>query len=182
MLKKIILLVSSTFLFFFAAISFSQTTTNNCIITKQEISAAQKDWGDGLVHIGKVYSSGGNYSKETQNFINNFYAYQYGPVLFKPTKAVEKPFRLTNEGALSYFIGKNKNFPEDKGFALQPWTKVQFKNAEFFIHGDYAVVMGKYFFTPKKGKAVEVEYTLGYIADNNCKLKINLQHSSLPSK
>jgi hypothetical protein len=37
-----------------------------------------------------------------------------------------------------------------------------------------------YFFTPKEGKEVKVEYTFGYIKGKDGKLKINLHHSSLP--
>jgi len=174
------MLVIGIFLFSFTVVSFAQTTNNQ--ITKQEIITAQKNWGDGIVLIGKVYSDGGDYRKEALNFINKFYAYQYGPVLFKPTKALEKQFRLNKESALSYFVDGNKKIPEDKGFALHPWIKIQFQNAGFFIHGDYAVAMGKYFFTPQKGKIVEVEYTFGYIKDKDGNLKINLHHSSLPYK
>lgn len=149
-------------------------------ITEQEIAQAQKIWGDGVVAIGKAYSKGGNYKRAAENHVDSLYSYQFGPVLFKPTKAADKQFRLTREGAVSYFIGDDKNFPEDKGFALQPWTKVRFENAGTYIHGDYAVAMGNYFFTPKEGKEVKVEYTFGYIKGKDGKLKINLHHSSLP--
>ena len=106
--------------------------------------------------------------------------YHTGQVLFKPTKAADVRFRMTKEGAVSYFIGHNKNFPEDKGFALQPWTAVRFKNAGVYINGDVAVAMGKYFFTPLKGNVVKVEYAFGYVKGRDGKLKIFLHHSSLP--
>ena len=149
-------------------------------ITEKEIVQAQKTWGDGVVAIGKAYTDGGNYKKAAEDIVDSLYAYQLGPVLFCPTKAAEEQFRLTREGAVSYFVGGDTNFPEDKGFALQPWTKVRFENAGTFIHGDYAVSMGNYFFTPKKGEEVKVEYTFGYIKGKDGKLKINLHHSSLP--
>ena len=38
----------------------------------------------------------------------------------------------------------------------------------------------EYFFTTKDGQEIKVEYTLGYVEDKDGKLKINLQHSSLP--
>jgi hypothetical protein len=155
-------------------------STNKNTITKQEIIQAQKAWGNGVVAIGKAYSQHGDYKKVAENIANTFYAYQLGPVLFKPTKTAKHQFRLTKEGAISYFVGGNKRFPEDEGFALQPWTKVKFKNAGLFIDGNYAVAMGNYFFTPAQGKPIKVEYTFGYIKDKAGKLKINLQHSSLP--
>ena len=98
----------------------------------------------------------------------------------QPTKAADIKFRTTKEGAISYFIGHNKNFPEDKGFALKPWTNVQFKNAATYINGNVAMAMGKYFFTPQKGDVVKVEYTFGYVKNDDGKLKIVLHHSSLP--
>ena len=161
-------------------ISSSGFSQSQSPIAKQEIIQAQKAWGDGLVSIGKAYSDKKDYKKVATKLINDLYAYQFGGILFKPSRVCEKPFRLTKEGALSYFIGGNKNFPEDKGFALEPWIKVRFENAAISIHGNYAVAMGNYYFTPKKGQTIKVEYTFGYIKDKNGKLRINLQHSSLP--
>jgi len=149
-------------------------------ITAEEIAQAQQVWGDGIVAIGKVYTDGGNYSKAAEDHIDTLYAFQSGPVLFKPTKAAVVQFRLTREGALSYFVAGNDKFPEDHGFAIQPWTKVRFENAATYIHGDYAVAMGNYFFTQLDGEEVKVEYTFGYIKDENGKLRINVHHSSLP--
>lgn len=162
--------------------SIGVSQTGKSPITKQEIIQAQKAWGDGLVSIGKAYTDKKDYKKVATKLINDLYAYQLGDVLFKPTKAFEKPFRLTKEGAISYIVGGDKNFLEDKGFALEPWINVRFENAAIFIHDNYAVAMGNYFFTPKKGKTIKVEYTFGYIKDKDGKLRINLQHSSLPYK
>ncbi|NGX28043.1 MAG: hypothetical protein K940chlam1_00216 [Candidatus Anoxychlamydiales bacterium] len=161
-------------------ISSSGCSKSQSPITKQEIIQAQKAWGDGLVSIGKAYSDKKDYKNVATKLVNDLYAYQLGEVLFKPSLAYAKPFRLTEKGALSYFIGDDKNFPEDKGFALVPLIKVRFANVGFFIQDNYAVAMGNYFFTPKKGKTIKVEYTFGYIKDKNGKLRIHLQHSSLP--
>lgn len=47
------------------------------------------------------------------------YGYNIGPVLFKPTlTVVPQTFRPTKEGALAYFVGSDKDFPNDSGFAL----------------------------------------------------------------
>jgi hypothetical protein len=173
-------LLFSFILIGFFVISFQACADNNTPITKQEILQAQTTWGNGVVAIGTAYSQHGDYKKVAKNVVDNLYAYQSGPVLFKPTKTAEQQFRLTREGAIAYFVGGNKNFPEDKGFALQPWTNVKFENAGLFIDGNYAVAMGNYFFTPAEGKPVKVEYTFGYIKDKTGKLRINLQHSSLP--
>ncbi|WP_291328028.1 hypothetical protein [Desulfovibrio sp. UCD-KL4C] len=151
-------------------------------ISVSEVEDAQKMWGDMLIEVGKAYSENGNYTKVTQNLIDQLYAYNYdkGIVLFKPTKAKIEPFRNTREGAISYFIGDSSTFQEDKGFALAPWVDVKFKNDEMYMHGNLAIAMGEYFFTDPKGNTVKVEYTFGYIKDVSGALKIVLHHSSLP--
>ena len=44
------------------------------------------------------------------------------------------PFRLTREGALSYFI--TGSIAEDTGFALEPWKSVRFANAGVVTLGE----------------------------------------------
>jgi hypothetical protein len=60
-------------------------------------------------------------------------------------------FRLTFEGAKSYFIGETVRFSEDSGFALQPWTNVRFENASVILNDNTATAMGNYFFTQTNG-------------------------------
>lgn len=177
-MKNLRHLIAIAFILIIPAIGFSHS--DKAIITTEEVIQSQKDWGNGIVAIGTAYEQKRDYQKITQNLINNLYAYQYGPVLFGPTQAADHQFRLTKEGALSYFIGGNKNFPKDKGFALKPWTNVRFENAGIFLHGNYAVAMGNYYFTPKNGDPVKVEFSFGYIKDSDGKLRINLHHSSFP--
>ncbi len=156
--------------------------TQNTTITISEIEAAQKQWAQGLVEIGAAYTSGGNYQQTASDLINKLYAYNYerGVVLFKPTKAVEAPFRRSHQSALSYFVGGDKYYPEDKGFALAPWVNIKFNNDAIYVHGDVAVVMGQYTFTNADNDQAQVEYTLGYVKDAQGNLKIFIQHSSLP--
>ncbi|MEA2116656.1 MAG: phosphoribosyl-AMP cyclohydrolase, partial [Thermodesulfobacteriota bacterium] len=140
-------------------------------ITAEEITQAQQAWGEGIVAIGKVFTDRGDYSKAAENHIDTLYDFQSGTVLFKPTKAADKQFRLTREEALSYFVGGNEKYAEDHGFAIQPWVKVRFENAAIFLHGNYAVAMGNYFFTPLDGEEIKVEYSFGYIKDDAGKLR-----------
>ena len=42
--------------------------------------------------------------------------------------------------------------------------------------------MGNYFFTAADGAEVKVEYTFGYIEDDNGGLRIQLHHSSIPAE
>jgi hypothetical protein len=149
-------------------------------ITAEEIAKAQRVWGDGIVTIGKVFADKGDYVKAAENHLDTLYAFEKGPVLFKPTMATKDQFRMTREAALSYFVGGNDNYSEDDGFANLPWTKVRFENTATYIHGDYAVAMGNYFFTDLDGSEAKVEYTFGYIKGPDGKLKINLHHSSVP--
>lgn len=150
------------------------------MITKQMILDAQKLWGDGIVAIGKAKTDGGNYVAAAQMHLDNLYAYDLGPVLFKPTKASQLQFRGDIVSALSYFVGENPKYPEDHGFALQPWTAVRFENAGFVEGEEQALAMGNYFFTTTSGEEVKVEYSFGYVTDSQGNLKINLHHSSLP--
>lgn len=151
--------------------------TAHADITTQMILDAQKEWGDGIVAIGKAKTDGGDYKKAAKVHIDTLYDYQSGPVLFKPTKASDDQFRETFSQAHSYFVtGEVK---EDGGFAINPWTKVRFDNHKMYIEDDIAMAMGNYYFTTPEGEEVKVEYTFGYRLDGD-DLKIILHHSSLP--
>lgn len=150
------------------------------MITLDNIENIQKEWGDSLVKLGSLKSNKEACDNEVESLINRLYGYQNGTVLFKPTKAKDNQFRLTFEGAKSYFIGENSDFSEDKGFALEPWTNVRFENASVILNEKTAIAMGNYFFTETNGSVVKVEYTFGYFMNENNDLKINLHHSSLP--
>ncbi len=149
-------------------------------ITEQEITEAQHKWGDGIVAIGQAFLDKDDFIKVAKNHLDTLYGFEFGIVLFKPTKASKIQFRPTREGALSYFIGENSSYPEDRGFALQPWSNVRFENYNISIHGDHAIAMGNYFFMHLDGTEVKVEYTFGYIKTPSGELKIYLHHSSLP--
>jgi hypothetical protein len=149
-------------------------------ITALEITEAQRIWGESFVAIGKAFTDKEDYIKAAENHLDILYAFDAGTVLFKPTRVADTQFRLTREAALSYFVGGNDKYKEDSGFANHPWTKVRFENTATYIHGDYAVAMGNYFFAELDGIEIKVEYTFGYIKGSDGKLKINLHHSSVP--
>ena len=152
------------------------------VITKDEVIKAQEIWGKAIIEIGSLKNNRISLEKKTKSVVNELYAFELGTVLFKPTKAAENQFRLTKNGAVSYFIGDNKNYPEDKGFALEPWIKVRFENAEVILENNRALAMGNYYFTDQQGNKIKVEYTFGYIKDSNQKLRIDVHHSSVPYK
>ncbi|ALV29882.1 hypothetical protein ADZ37_13585 [Pannonibacter phragmitetus] len=150
-------------------------------ITQAEVEAAQRAWADALLEIGAAGEP--DKAKEIAvKRVGELYGYEIGPVLFKPT-LTETPqtFRTTEEGAISYFVGQNPDYPKDKGFALQGWTDVQIENAAIFISDETAQTMGKVRFTSKDGGIVEVDKTWGYVRDASGKLQIMVHHSSLPN-
>ena len=157
------------------------THAETATITEQEVRDVQNLWGEGIVHIGTIYRDKGDYQQAAMDHINRFYNYQDGVVLFKPTLASEKQFRTDVEGALSYFIGDNENYPEDHGFALKPWSSVRWENTGTKIIGNMAVAMGNYYFTPaKQGDPVKVEYSFAYTKDEEGALRIILHGSHIP--
>jgi len=148
-------------------------------ITADDVAAAQQGWGEGIVNIGKVHSQGGDVAAAATDHINRFYAYEDGAeILFKPTLAAEDQFRGTFAEALSYFIGTENS--EDNGFAIAPYTNVRWENEGTITDGDSALAMGNYYFTDTDGNETKVEYTFGYIRNDNDEVVINLHHSSLP--
>lgn len=153
----------------------------NTIISEQEVLDAQKAWGEGIVKIGKVYSEDGDYKTAATEHINEFYNYQEGSVLFKPTLTSEKQFRTDFQGALSYFIGGDEDYSEDHGFAIKPWSNVRWENIGTKIIDNMAIAMGNYYFTPAEGgDEVKVEYSFAYTKNEDGKLKIILHDSHLP--
>jgi hypothetical protein len=147
-------------------------------ITEADVQAAQQAWGEGIVTIGQAYTNGEDYRAAATAHIEQFYAYGDHTILFKPTLASEEQFRGDFDGALSYFVGGS--IEEDGGFAIAPYTNVRWENEGTIIDSDSAMAMGNYFFTTTEGEEVKVEYSFGYVQDEDGELKIVLHHSSLP--
>ena len=147
-------------------------------MTNDLIEAAQKAWGDGIVRIAAAHTAGEDFTQVAHDHVTTLYAYGLTPVLFKPTLASEDQFRGDIDSALSYFIGREGT--EDTGFAIKGWTNVRFENEGLYSGSDLAMAMGNYFFTDPDGSEVKVEYSFGYVRGADGKLKIMLQHSSVP--
>tara|TARA_B110000444_G_C18538790_1_gene454695 strand:+ start:41 stop:502 length:462 start_codon:yes stop_codon:yes gene_type:complete len=150
------------------------------MITKEEVLSEQKQWSDGLLNIGRLYSESADYKQVAANYLSELYGFHRGEVLFKPTLASVQQFRLTKESALSYFIGGNSNFDEDNGFALLGWKAVRFENIGIKIEENIAIAMGNYFFMKENNSEVKVEYTFVYKKDDSGKLYIILHDSHFP--
>lgn len=159
--------------------------TKQGAITEADVNAAQQAWCNGLVMISQAHKRGEDYTAVANQVIDDLYDYKEGKVFFKPTLAHGKnTFRPTREGALSYFIGGSKNFPEDKGFALKDWVKVRYDNnaAEngIQIHGDVAITMGNVYLTNAKGDEVMVDKTFVFRRGSDGKLRLCAHKSALP--
>jgi hypothetical protein len=159
--------------------------TGQTAITEDEVNAAQQAWCDGLLKIGKISRDGGDYKAAAAEVIDNLYDYGDGKVFFKPTLASGKnTFRPTREGAISYFVGGNREFPEDSGFALKNWAMVRYDNNAsengIQIFGNIAITMGNMYFTNTKGEQVMVDKTFVFRKGKDGKLRLCVHKSALP--
>lgn len=156
------------------------------LITVEEVLNAQQQWCDALIEIGEVYAAGGDYHQVTESVITRLYDYDNGQVIFKPTLAFgDQTFRLSKQGAVSYFASGDPNFPNDKGFALQPWVAAEFQNIGndhngIQLYGDMAIGAGHVHFTGADGGEVTVEKIFGYRKYDDGSVRIILHNSSLP--
>ena len=152
-------------------------------VTEEEVLAAQKGWGDGLVKIATTYDEKGfdAAKAEAEAVIDGGYGYQIAPVLFKPTLTTgDQVFRPTREGALSYFVGGNPKYPNDGGFALKGWRDVKIENAAIFLEGSTGTSVGNVIITDKDGNVTKVDKTWTFLKDADGKMRIMAHHSSLP--
>jgi len=154
-------------------------------ITEDQVNAAQQAWCDGLIAIGKIHQAAGNFRATAASLINDLYDYSEGVVFFKPTMAHGKQtFRATSKGALSYFVGGDPDFPDDKGFALQPWARVCYENnaAEngIQIHGNIAITMGNVYLTDYHHNEIMVDKTFAFRLCPDQRLRLCVHKSALP--
>lgn len=158
------------------------------IITYDEVNAAQQAWCDALVKIGQIKEEGGDYRAYAETVLSEAYNYDYGKVFFKPTLAYgDRTFRNDKKGALSYFVGGDPNYPEDKGFALRPWVQARYdnagdKNEGIQIYGSVAITMGNIYVVDKDGNETMVDKTWVFRKGKDGKLRIIVHKSSLPYK
>ena len=102
-------------------------------------------------------------------------------MLFKPTlSGGSQTFRPTKEGALSYFIGGNSDYPNDNGFKLKPWVKVWYSKEDFILHGDLAIVQCNVHFIGDDDSHIFVNKSFVFKLCDDGKIRIILHQSSLP--
>ena len=148
------------------------------MVTREQVEAAQAAWGEAVVYVGSA-TDWDESRRRADAVVNASYVLD-GSLLFGPTKAAHIQFRHDLRGAVSYFVGRDTQYPEDKGFALEPWTHVEFENAGVICRNDYAAAMGNYYFTRPDGSRLMADYSFVYIPDETGELLIQLHHSALP--
>jgi hypothetical protein len=166
-----------------AAHAHGQAAATGQAITEAQVIAAQQAWCNALVSISQAHTQRGPAAARAlaEQVIDSAYAYQMGPVLFKPTLTVApQTFRTTRAGALAYFVGGDSNFPRDDGFALKGWTACNAQKAAVFIAGHAASWMGNIMLTGANGQVTTVDKTWKFVRDSNGRLRIAVHHSSLP--
>ena len=111
------------------------------MFTKELVQSTLQTWCDNVVAVGKVHTEGGDVAAFATQVLSDNYDYDNGHVLFKPTLCFgEQTFRPTKEGALSYFVSGNSDFPNDGGFMLKPWGKVWFTDEDCVLEGNLAIL------------------------------------------
>ena len=152
-------------------------------ITQEDLTDTIKKWGNGLIAISTAFECGGieKATSTASELLDKLYGFEFGPILFKPTlSGGAQTFRPTKQGALSYFVGNDLNYPSDKGFAIKYWREVKPETSALMIDGTVAMWMGWMTFKDKDGNLVKVDKSFGFRKSPSGDLKIILHHSSLP--
>ena len=162
-------------------------------ITRKEVRNAFRGWTNALVDISQTYKKEGfEAAKElTEAVIDGGYAYQIGPVAFKPTWANgDQTFRTTRKGAVSYFVGGDEDY-DDLGFAIgsppdpvtgerSAWKDSWFDLSVRRFDGETAIVQGLLYTEAEDGTVGYVDKTWGFQKDDLGNVRIVLHHSSSP--
>ena len=133
-------------------------------------------WKDGVIGIGSVFKSDGDYKKEATSFIGKHYAFNESNVLFKPTFTKQVIFRNNKEDALSYFI--KGDIIEDNGFAIKPWKSIEPLEIHINIEDNFSIAMGVLELSPFSDEnPTKIAFT--FILDEfDNGIKIKAHHSS----
>jgi hypothetical protein len=154
------------------------------VITEDEVGNMSTAWGDTLINISKTYEGEGFDAAKnfTEKAIDKFFCYHLGiPVGLKPSRSIApQTFRTTPEAALAYYVGNNSDYPNDTGFALRGWVKVENYPATILLLGRIALSMGTELLTNKDGNVTLVDKTWGLLKEDNGNICIMIQHGSVP--
>ena len=164
----------------------------NKTISYEELLKAQETWCSALVSISDTYHTKGykEAKKLASEVIDVAYGYDIGPVAFNPTWTHgNKNFRTTKRGALSYFVGGDKKFRQDPGFAIgsdqrerSKWVNCKPENSVVQLLGGTANSMGNVIITAENGYTSVVDKTWTFMKVSNGQIKIILHESATPYK
>jgi len=151
------------------------------MFTEDMVHDALQTWCDNVVAVGKVHADGGDVRAFATKILSDHYDYDNGKVLFKPTLTYgAQTFRPTKQGALSYFVGQDENFPDDKGFKLKPWVKVWYSKLEYIVHDVLAIVQCNVHFIGSDDSHIFVNKSFVFKQCDDGRVRIILHQSSLP--
>ncbi|RGP54313.1 hypothetical protein [Pseudomonas abyssi] len=154
--------------------------TSNTFTDQMVVDSVQR-WCDNVVRIGQIHSEGGDVTAAATQILTDTYDYDKGKVLFKPTLTFgPQTYRPTKEGALSYFIGGNPDFPDDTGFKLKPWMKLWFNKLDYLLHGDLAIVQCNVHLIGEDDSHIFVNKSFVFKMCDDGRVRIVLHQSSLP--
>lgn len=149
-------------------------------IKDSEIIAFQKAYGISFNAISKAIEDESYYESAARKHIDQYYNFEEGKVMFKIGNEEDAPFRYTIEGLLSYLIGKNKEFPNDEGIAMQNWRKIDWNNSGIIKEGNIAIVIGSVTMTNDDNDQINQNYTMGLKRNSNGALKLIAHKISRP--
>jgi hypothetical protein len=152
-------------------------------IEETDLTHAIAKWSEGIIAISATYEEKGieRATVIASEMLDKLYGFEFGPILFKPTlSGGEQTFRTTKQGALSYFVGHNPDYPSDIGFGIKFWREVKSQTSAIMIDQTVAMWMGWVMFTDKKGNTVKVDKSFAFKRAETGDLKIVMHHSSLP--
>jgi hypothetical protein len=148
---------------------------------ESDVLEALDDWAKGILAISQAKADNQDYVQIASDFIDDAYNYDEGFVLFKPTLSSTVPFRTTFDGALSYFVGGNTEFPEDAGFAIRVWKDIQFEMVGVIYESNRAILQTICRLTAGDDSIVTAYFSMSMVRKSKkYPLKIDLHHSSLP--
>ena len=159
---------------------FYMTFKNLQPILIENVNKSLQYWADGILQIGEDFRNQNDYKQSGISFVKKLYAFEKANVLFKPTLAKEQPFRQSVEGAHSYFVGDNTNYPEDLGFAIKHWINISFKLGQYVVNDNLMTWMGYTNFFNDDNEKVTVHSTFlwGHFHQESHP-QIIIHHSSL---
>jgi len=145
--------------------------------TDKQVIEFLTSWKNGILDIRKSYVDKDDYEKKALKFIKDHYLFEIEDVLFKPTMTKTVLFRNDLNSALSYFIGGS--IPEDNGFAIKPWVKIDVNEINNLFENNFIITMGVFKFTSfDSDKLIKVAFTF-VLKPTKGKLKIKVHHSSI---